>query len=36
MLKNHLEAPFKPYGSRKKRFLDLLFGIVRTAFGVSN
>jgi hypothetical protein len=36
MLKNLLEAPFTPYGSRKKQFLDLLFGIVGTAFGVSN
>jgi hypothetical protein len=36
MLKNLLEAPFTPYGSRKKRFLYLLFGIVGTAFGVSN
>jgi len=30
MLKNLPEAPFTPYGSRKKRFLDLLFGIVGT------
>jgi hypothetical protein len=36
MLKNLPEAPFTPNGSRKKRFLDLLFGIVGTAFGVSN
>jgi len=36
MLKNLQEAPFTPYGSRKKQFLDLLFGIVGTAFGVSN
>jgi len=36
MLKNLLEAPFTPNGSRKKRFLDILFGIVGTAFGVSN
>ena len=36
MLKNLQEAPFTPNGSRKKRFLDLLFGIVGTAFGVSN
>jgi hypothetical protein len=36
MLKNLPEAPFTPYGSRKKHFLDLLFGIVGTAFGVSN
>jgi len=36
MLKNLPEAPFTPYGSRKKRFLDLLFGIMGTAFGVSN
>jgi len=36
MIKNLLEAPFMPYGSREKRFLDLLFGIVGTAFGVSN
>jgi len=34
MLKNLPEAPFTPYCSRKKRFLDLLFGIVGTAFGV--
>jgi len=36
MLKNLPEAPFTPYGSRKKCFLDLLFGIVGTAFGASN
>jgi hypothetical protein len=36
MLKNLPEAPFTPYGSRKKQFLDILFGIVGTAFGVSN
>jgi hypothetical protein len=36
MLKNLLEAPFTPYGSRKKQFLNLLFGIVETAFGLSN
>jgi hypothetical protein len=36
MLKNPPEAPFTPYGLRKKRFLDLLFGIVGTAFGVFN
>jgi hypothetical protein len=35
MLQNLPEAPFTPYGSRKKRFLDLLFGIAGTAFGVS-
>jgi len=36
MLKNLPEVPFTPYGSRKKRFLDLLFGIAGTAFGVAN
>jgi len=36
VLKNLPEAPFTCYGSRKKLFLDLLFGIVGTAFGVSN
>ena len=36
MLQNLPEAPFTPYGSRKKRFLDLLFGIAGTAFGVAN
>jgi len=36
MLKNLLEAHFIPYGSRKKQFIDHLFGIVGTAFGVSN
>jgi len=36
MIANLPSAQFTPYGSRKKRFLDLLFGIVGTAFGVSN
>ena len=36
MLKNPREAPFTLYGSRKKRFLNLLFGFAGTAFGVSN
>jgi len=36
MLKNLPEAPFTPYGSRNKRFLELLFGIVGMTFGVSN
>jgi len=36
ILKNLPEASFTPYGSRKKCFLDLLFGIIGTAFGVSN
>jgi hypothetical protein len=36
MIENLPEAPFTPYGTRKKQFLDLLFGIVGTVFGVSN
>jgi hypothetical protein len=36
MVANLPAAQFTPYGSRKKRFLDLLFVIVVTAFGVSN
>ncbi len=36
MVDNLLAAQFTPYGSRKKSFLDLLFGIVGTSFGVAN
>jgi len=36
MIKNLPEAPFTPYGFRKKRFLDLLFGIIGMALGISN
>jgi len=36
MLKNLPEAPFMPYSLRKKQFLNLLFGIMGAAFGVSN
>ncbi len=36
ILSNLLAAQFTPYGSQKKRFLDLLFGIAGTAFGVAN
>lgn len=36
MVANLPSAQLTPYGSRKKRFLDLLFGIVGMAFGVSN
>jgi hypothetical protein len=36
ILSNLPAAPFTPYVSRKKRFLDLLFGIAGTAFGVAN
>jgi len=36
ILSNLPAARFTPYGSRKKRFLDLLFGIAGTAFGVAN
>ena len=36
ILLNLPAAQFTPYGSRKKRFLDLLFGIAGTAFGVAN
>ena len=36
ILSNLPAAQFTPYGSRKKRFLDLLFGIAGTAFGVAN
>jgi len=36
MIANLPSAQFTAYGSRKKQFLDLLFGIVGTALGVSN
>jgi len=36
MIANLLEVPFTPYGSRKKQFLNLLFGITGTTFGVTN
>ena len=36
MLQNLPEAPCTPYGSRKKRFFDLLFGIAGTVLGVAN
>ena len=36
MLLNLPAAEFSPYGSKKKRFLDLIFGIVGTAFGFTN
>ena len=36
MILNLPAAEFSPYGSKKKRFLDLIFGIVGTAFGVTN
>jgi len=36
ILSNLLAAQFTPYRPRKKRFLDLLFGIAGTAFGVAN
>ncbi len=36
ILSNLPAAQFTPYGSRKKRFLDILFGIAGTAFGVAN
>ncbi len=36
MVENLPAAQFTPYGSRKKPFLDLLFGILGTSFGVAN
>jgi hypothetical protein len=36
MILNLPAAEFTPYGSKQKRFLDLIFGIVGTAFGVTN
>jgi len=32
MVANLLAAQFTPYGSRRKRFFNLLFGIIGTAF----
>ena len=36
MILNLPSAEFSPYGSKKKRFSDLIFGIVSTTFGVTN
>jgi hypothetical protein len=36
MILNLPSAEFSPYGSKKKRFLDLIFGIVGTAFAFTN
>jgi len=36
MILNLPSAKFTPYGSQQKRFLDLLFGIAGTAFGIAN
>lgn len=36
MIDNLPEAPFTPHGSKKKPFINLLFGIVGTSFGVAN
>ena len=36
MLLNLPSAKFSPFGSKKKRFLDLIFGILGTVFDVTN
>ena len=36
MILNLPTSNFSPYGSEKKQFLNLIFGIAGTAFGISN
>ena len=36
MILNLPTSQFSPHGSDKKRFLNLIFGITATAFGIAN
>jgi hypothetical protein len=36
MIHNLTTLQFSPHGSDKKRFLNLIFGITATAFGIAN